>query len=103
MGFVSLKSFIANVMESRLLLFLSLFFFCFVQNVVEAQSYVVSVTYDSPVLKSIVRELPNSDMVSYVETETDHWIVFASTGSNQFDCHTEQITYDEKSATVICQ
>lgn len=48
----------------------------------KAQSYVVEVPYGYPIQNSIVRELPNSDIVSYVETSSDHWITFASSATN---------------------
>lgn len=50
--------------------------------VANAQSFVVEVPYSAPVQNGIARELPNSDIVSYVETSTDHWITFATTANN---------------------
>lgn len=53
--------------------------------VAKAQSYVVEVPYSAPIQNSIVRELPDSNIVSYVETSTDHWITFAKTANTNVE------------------
>ncbi|MBQ6955732.1 MAG: hypothetical protein IJP80_03870 [Bacteroidales bacterium] len=46
-----------------------------------AQSFVVSLPFSDKVENSIVRETTYGNTVSYVETASDHWIVFASTAN----------------------